>query len=179
MHDKAKTCCFFGHRKIPDKDKIKAVLCDVVENLILNRGITTFLFGSNSEFDDLCHEVVTKLKEKYQHIQRIYVRAEFPYIDEDFKNYLLGSYEDTYHPESVINAGRAAYPKRNRIMIDSSSFCVVYYDENYTPQKRKVSKNDLTDYQPKSGTKIAYEYATKKGAEIINTSQKIKKAVII
>ena len=57
-----------------------------------------FLFGSKSRFDDLCYEAVTELKKKYVHIQRIYVRAEFPYIDESYKSYLLKGYEETYYP---------------------------------------------------------------------------------
>ena len=31
------------------------------------------------------------------------------------------------------------------------------------------SRRDLTDYQAKSGTKLAYDYAEKKGMKIINT----------
>jgi len=51
-------------------------------------------------------------------------------------------------------------------MIDNGNFYVVYFDENYEPARRKNSKKDLLDYQPKSGTKVAYEYALKK--KIIN-----------
>lgn len=40
-----------------------------------------------------------RVKEEYPDIKRIYVRAEFPYINDDYKNYLLKSYEDTYYPE--------------------------------------------------------------------------------
>ncbi len=53
-------------------------------------------------------------------------------------------------------------------MINNSEFCIVYYDENYTPPRRKNSRRDLTDYQPKSGTAIAYDYAVRKRKEIIN-----------
>ena len=35
-------------------------------------------------------------------------------------------------------------------------------------REEKNSRRDLTDYQPKSGTKVAYDYAVKKGNEIIN-----------
>ena len=44
-------------------------------------------------------------------------------------------------------------------MIDNSDYCIFYYDENYKPPMRKKSKRDLFEYQPKSGTKLAYEYA--------------------
>lgn len=45
----------------------------------------------------------------------------------------------------------------------------MYYNENYLPPKRKKSKRDLFDCQPKSGTKVAYDYAVKKKKHIINT----------
>ena len=58
--------------------------------------------------------------------------------------------------------------ERNREMINRADYCVVYYDENYKPPRRKNSRRDLIDYQPKSGTKVAYDYAVKKKKEIIN-----------
>ena len=53
-------------------------------------------------------------------------------------------------------------------MINKSDFCVVYYDENYAPPRRRNSRRDLTDYQPKSGTKVALDYAIKNGICINN-----------
>lgn len=81
---------------------------------------------------------------------------------------LLQHYEDTYFPEHVENEGRASYVERNREMINKSDFCVIYYDENYLPPRRKNSRRDLFDYQPKSGTAGAYDYAVKKKKKIIN-----------
>ena len=75
---KENTCCFFGHRKIEDSSELRTKLYDTIEKLIVNENIATFLFGSKSEFDALCHEAVTELKEKYPHIKRVYVRAEYP-----------------------------------------------------------------------------------------------------
>ena len=143
------TCCFFGHRTINETEELKAKLYKTIENLIVSNNVDTFLFGSKSRFDSLCLELVTKLKEKYSHIKRIYVRAEFPVISDNYKDYLLESYEDTYYPEKIIGSGRAAYVERNFEMINQSRFCVVYYDESYDPSKRK------------SGTKIALAYAIK------------------
>ena len=146
---KENTCCFFGYRTINETEELKAKLYKTIENLIVNENVDTFLFGSKSRFDSLCLELVTKLKEKYSHIKRIYVRAEFPVISDDYKDYLLESYEDTYYPEKIIGSGRAAYVERNFEMINQSRFCVVYYDESYAPTTRK------------SGTKIALAYAIK------------------
>ena len=81
---------------------------------------------------------------------------------------MLEHYEDTYFPEHMENAGKASYVERNQEMINKSDFCVVYYDENYAPPRRRNSRRDLTDYQPKSGTKVALDYAIKKGICINN-----------
>ncbi|MGN0493671.1 MAG: hypothetical protein ACI4F7_08495 [Acutalibacteraceae bacterium] len=152
---KERTCCFLGHRRINETEELKTQLCEVIENLILNENIDTFLFGSKSSFNDLCHELVTEIKEKYPHIKRVYVRAEYPYIDESYKAYLLEDYEDTYYPNKIIGAGKATYVERNCEMINNSRFCIVYYDELHAPTKRK------------SGTKIALSYAVKRKKEII------------
>lgn len=148
------TCCFFGHRKINETEELKGKLYKTIESLVVNENVDTFLFGSKSRFNSLCLELVTKLKEKYPHIKRIYVRAEFPIISDKYKYYLSESYEDTYYPENIIGSGRAAYVERNFEMINQSRFCVVYYDESYAPITRK------------SGTKIALDYATKHNKEI-------------
>ena len=168
MESKERTCCFFGHRKIDVTDELISRLRETVENLIVGKKVDTFLFGSKSEFNELSLQVVKELKEKYPHIRRVYVRAEFPYIDESYTEYLLQSYEHTYYPERMINAGKAAYVERNYEMIDNSSYCIIYYDENYMPPRRRNSKRDVLDYQPSSGTKLAYDYAIKKNTAVIN-----------
>ena len=100
------------------------------------------------------------------------MRAEFPYIDENYTAYLLKSYDHTYYPERLIGAGKATYVERNYEMIDNSNYCVIYYDENYMPPRRKNSRRDLFDYQPKSGTKLAYDYAVNKVVKIVNLKHK-------
>lgn len=91
------------------------------------------------------------------------------YIDDNYKSFLLQNYEDTYYPEKMINAWKAAYVERNYEMINNSNFCICYYDENYTPQRRKNNRGDLIDFQQKSGTKLAYSYAKRKNIVVKNT----------
>ena len=151
---KDKTCCFFGNRKINETEELKAKLIEIIEKLIVDEKVDTFLFGSKSRFNSLCLELVTKIKEKYPHIKRIYVRAEYPDINDQYTNYLLESYEGTYYPEHIRSSSRAAYVERNYEMINKSYYCIVYYDKSNAPTTRK------------SGTKIALDYAIKKGKQI-------------
>lgn len=152
---KENTCCFFGHRTIAETDELRKKITEAVERLITDKRVDTFLFGSKSQFDSLCLEVVTKLKEKYPQVKRIYLRAEFEFISEDYLKYLLNFYDDTYFLPKLHGAGRAVYVERNCEMINNSKYCIVYYDKDYSPPVGK------------SGTRIALDYATERDREII------------
>lgn len=159
------TCCFLGHRKVKITEELKIRLESVVEKLIVKENVDTFLFGSKSQFDDLCYQTVSRLKIKHSNIKRVYVRAEYPYIDDDYTAYLLKSYEKTYFPEKMIKAGKSAYVERNCEMINRSKFCIFYFDKNYVPFQENMK---LMEHQMKSGTKLAFEYAHRKEKTVIN-----------
>ncbi|MBR6902843.1 MAG: hypothetical protein IKN39_03015 [Clostridia bacterium] len=148
------TCCFIGHRTINETEKLKAQIYEIVENLIVKEKVGTFLFGSKSRFNDLCYETVTEIKEKYPHIKRVYVRAEYPFIKEDYKTYLLEKYEDTYYPEKIIGAGKSVYIERNFEMIKNSDFCVIYNNEQTAPKHRKSGTQAAADYAEGQKKKI-------------------------
>ena len=150
----AAACCI-GHRALTMTPDLERKVREVCEKLICEENVEVFFFGSKSDFNSLCYAEVSKLREKYPYIKRIFVRAEFPEINEDYRNYLLERYEDSYYPPEIQNAGRAAYLERNYHMIDQSNFCIFYYRERELPQKRK------------SGTKLALAYAVKKIKKVI------------
>lgn len=155
LEDVSRTCCFFGHREIQESEGLKTRLSLEIERLITTENVHIFLFGSKSRFDSLCLALVTALQEKYPHIRRVYVRAEYPVITDDYRAYVLKSYEETYYPKGLQQAGRAVYLQRNRVMIQNSRFCVVYYDKANAPTTRK------------SGTEAALAYAVKLKKEMI------------
>lgn len=68
-------------------------------------------------------------------------------------------YDGAMMSDRLWSAGRASYVERNQEIIDGSDYCIFYYAENYQPPKRKYSKRSVGDYQPKSGTQIAFAYA--------------------
>ena len=152
---KTKTCCFIGHREINETETLRGSLRATIENLITEENVDTFLFGSKSRFDSLCLELVTEARKKYMHIKRVWVRADYPEIDDSYREYLLELYDDTYFPEKLIGAGKAAYVKRNYEMIKNSDICVVYYDESALPAGRR------------SGAGIALAYAEKHNKRIL------------
>ncbi len=172
--EKHKACSFFGHREISLTEGLKERTKAVIEELIVNRSVRTFLFGSRSEFNTLCHYLVTELREKYSFIKRISYtcksetcileseREEWEEIYSRLQKkevFLLGVEEEVEH-KTKYTAGKASYVERNQAMIDDSDFCVFYYDEQnlVINNKRKG----------KSGTAIAYDYAKRKKKVLIN-----------
>lgn len=163
-----KSCCFIGHRKILKTQNLIFNLKYFIEDLILNKNVDVFYFGSVSEFNKLCYNIVSDLKLKYTNIKRVYIRAEYQYINDFYYKYLLESYEDSFFPDKVSKAGRCSYVKRNEIMIEKSEYCIFYYNENYLPEQKRYSKKNRFLYQPNSGTKLAYDYALRKKKNCYN-----------
>ena len=183
-----KTCCFIGHRNVKDTEELRHKILETVEGLINNEGVTLFLFGSRSDFDFICHDVVTELQEYYPDIKRIAYtcRHETATMKEDKaekeriwssilkRSVRIKDYDAEYEHATKYTSGKASYVERNQAMIDDSDFCVFYFDENYLPPRRKHGSSFLTDYQPKSGTAIAYAYAKQKKKTILNLCTKPK-----
>ena len=174
--------CFIGHRKIENKEEIKQRLFDVV-SILITQGADTFLFGSRSDFDYICWSVVTELREKFFNVKRIKYNAphemaftskaerenfEMLFLKFAHKEAHYTDYEEVIDCEKSFSAGKNAYIMRNQEMIDNSDVCVFYFDENYLPPRRQQAKRHVVDYQPQSGTAIAFAYATQKKKKIVN-----------
>ena len=156
MNNLAKTCTFIGHRKIEKTDNLNKNLTIAIEDLIVNKNVHTFLFGSRSEFNELCHLIVTTLKEKYPYIKRVFYtcQSEYCITEKDLikwenicsttlkKDIKLLGFEEEFEYKNKNLSGKASYVERNYAMINDSVYCVFYY-------------NDKIDTQYKSGTKIA------------------------
>lgn len=157
-------CSFIGHRAVENGDKVSSILKSSIVTLIEQKGVNTFLFGSRSEFDDICHKVVTDLMDQYPFIKRIAYtcKSEWACMEDEREEHERGfsklmnkeislkGYEGEIEFSTKYKAGRASYIERNQAMINDSDFCIFYYNDGYSPKSAG-----------KSGTKIAYEYALK------------------
>lgn len=66
------SCAFFGHREIEITEELKEKLKTYLKDLIENKSVSIFYFGGFGDFDSLCWQIVTELKEKYPFIKRIF-----------------------------------------------------------------------------------------------------------
>lgn len=152
--------------------------------------MTRFLFGTRSDFNSLCHKVISELKGKYPQVVRIAYTSfhEAVVLQDEAKWYEstmslllhrevhLEGYEEEVTPEALRKSGKATYIERNQMMIDAADYCVFYYDENYRPKRRELSRKFLhnTLSSERSGTELAYRYALRKKKNIINVFSKFR-----
>ncbi len=80
-----KRCCFAGHAKIGYSDEIYSELVELIEKLIIQKGVTEFMVGNYGNFDALSARAVRCLKEKYSHIRLSLV---IPYLTADINKIL-------------------------------------------------------------------------------------------
>ena len=161
-----KACSFFGHRDTPQTEELKQKVRITVEQLIVEEGVDTFLFGSRSKFDELCHMVVTELKEKYPHIRRVAYLCKHEAgclvgTGEEMRqaikrltgrNEYVREFEEIKRSDRVDSAGRAAYVERNQWMVADVHFTIMLLNEE------KIRKRD------NSGTWSIYQFAKKKAS---------------
>lgn len=164
-----KTCSFIGHRDTEITYALEIKIQNTIEDLIKNHNVLNFLLGSKSNFNTLCHKVVSKLREKYPNIKRVAYtcKSEACILESDLKKWeeiysqmfkdkvQIFGVEEEYHFKSKYLAGKSSYIERNYAMIDDSDFCVFFYDEK---QINKHSK----------GTSLAFSYAKRRKKDIIN-----------
>ena len=113
-----------------------------------------------------CTSMSRRIDSHYKELFRIPDGERIIVTDRDGKT---ESYPCRYIcPDGVAAAGKAAYVERNQAMIRASDFCVFYFNDEYLPESRKESKKAITSYQPKSGTRLAFDYAKANGKTIIN-----------
>lgn len=177
------SCCFIGHRKLQDKENVSLHLKPVIERLITEQGVRVFNFGSRSEFDDLCHLIVSEFQNEYPDIIRVNYNSKSEYVVKKeekarreeiarhilHKDVTLNDFDQSKISDRVWRAGKASYVERNQEMIDDSDLCVFFYiGEGYKPEPNPYYKTS-----GKSGTKMAYDYAVRKKKTIINIADMI------
>ena len=115
--------CFIGHRKVENKEKVFEEVKRVVKDLTKQEGVLEFLFGSNSEFDSICYEVVTSFMSSVPSIRRIrytclsescVLENERVSLEKKFSSVLgeeihLRGFEEEVHHKTRLVAGRAKF----------------------------------------------------------------------
>lgn len=148
-----KSCTFFGHREIVVTDKLINQITKIIKDKIENEQFKDFYFGGFGNFDDLCYKIVSKLKEEYNHIRRIFCLYDRKHINISKRPEWLKNeeYEDIIFLEPSFDGWYKRIYFRNLEMVDLSDFILFYVcnTENsgayktfkYAKKKKKIYIN--------------------------------------
>lgn len=153
-----KTCCFTGHRLIPQKE-LEGIKWRLERTIIdlYGRGIIYYGAGGARGFDSLAAETVLRLRDNgYPRLRLILV---LPCLNqtkgwraEDIARYTKIKHraDKTVYTSQEYTPG--CMHKRNRHLVDNSSVCICYQT------------------QPKGGTAYTVHYAQDRGLDILNVA---------
>lgn len=158
--EKECSCCFTGHRRLMAKEKKDALI--KLRSTILylvSKGVYIFRAGGALGFDTLAASMVIDLKREHSEIKLV---LELPYeaqhakwSDKDKRIFeFIKENADFLNVHSAVpknkNQAVEAMYKRNRALVDNSSYCICFMNKN------------------SGGTAYTTAYAKKKDIEIIN-----------
>ena len=153
-----RTCCFTGHRVIPEKD-LPGILkrTEQAVRQLIERGVVFFGVGGAIGYDTEAAKLLFRLRATdYPQIKVILV---YPFegftsrwSDEQRAEYarLLPQYDKAVCVAQ--RASREAYLERDRHLVDSSAYCIAYCTRN------------------SGGTAYTVRYAHQQGVTVYNTA---------
>ncbi len=137
------TVVFIGHSEVYQIDEIK--LSETIRNTI-KQGAKLFLNGGMGDFDYICARKVIELKKEYPDIK---CELVIPYLS--FKPRSTDCFDSSVYPDGLEKYHfKSAIPARNKWMVNHSQCAICYVNHDW------------------GGAIQTYEYAIKKGIEIIN-----------
>ncbi len=150
-----KICSVFGHSDVEQTKSLREKIMLECEKLIKEENVGFFYFGGYGNFDDLCWQVVTELKKKYENIVRVFCLSDPKYLNKLKRPKWLSDddYEEFVYLDLDLDFDywytRIYY--RNCEVINRSDY-IIFYAES--------TKN--------SGANKAMRYAIKKKKAFIN-----------
>lgn len=153
-----KTCSVFGHSTIEITKELEGKLFETIEDLI-KQGCECFYFGGFGMFDELCHKVVSKLKETYNHIKRIFCLSDPRHLRINKRPKWLSrdDYEEFVYLDLEFDWWYTRIYYRNCVMIDKSDIILFFVEK-----------------RENSGAYKAFKYAKRIKKEIINLYDKMQ-----
>ena len=113
-------CSFFGHRDVEITDDLIKRTTNEIEAAI-NDGCRTFYFGGYSDFDSLCHKIVTSIKEAKPDLalNRVYCVSQEKYLRKKVRYFNKEDYDDVIYLMPSFEGWYKSIYYRNCAMIDN------------------------------------------------------------
>ncbi len=149
------TCCFTGHRDIPQEDFLTITSnleCEVLS--LISKGVNHFCCGGALGFDTLAAQTVLRIKTQHQHIRLVLVlpcktqTTGWNEKDKSKYNFILKNADEVIYTSEKYYRG--CMHTRNRKLVDLSSYCIAYL------RKESGGTFYTVEYAKKYGLAIAF-----------------------
>ncbi len=134
-------CSFFGHRDVDITQTLyKNTKAEIMK--IIEFGCRTFYFGGFGDFDELCHKIVSEIKEEQpnKNIQRVFCVPQERYLRKNARFFKRENYERVIYIEPSFDGWYKSIYFRNCAMIDESDFIAFYAQERENSGAYKALK---------------------------------------
>ena len=123
-------CSFFGHRDIPITDRLFDLSVAEITRAVKD-GYRTFYFGGYGDFDTLCYQIVTKIKNENPalQIQRIFCVPQERYLRKDGRFFKRENYDEIIYLLPSFDGWYKSIYFRNCAMIDKSDLIIFYVED--------------------------------------------------
>lgn len=154
---KSRSCCFSGHRRLPEDQKA-AIMASTEEKVreLIGGGINRFLMGGAVGYDMEVAKLLFHIKNECPDIGVVLIYPFDGYTDRwndaqkaEYAE-LLPKYDEVI--KASERSGRDAYLLRNRMLVDSSAVCIAYCRKQ------------------RSGTAYTVKYAKERGLDVVNVA---------
>ena len=147
-----KSCFFIGHREA--SSEVFPALLGVVEQHIVEHGVTEFIVGNYGGFDHMAAKAVIAAKERYPGIT---LSMLIPYHPAERPLELPQGFDNTFYPPGMEKVPRRlAIARANRYMVDHVDYLIAYA------------------WHPASNARDLMAYAQKKGISTTNLGESKK-----
>lgn len=154
---KSKSCCFSGHRRLPEGQRAEIMAKTEAEvRKLLSGGIDQFFVGGAVGYDMEVAKLLFRLKNECPDIRVVLIYPFDGYSDRwndaqkaEYAELLL-QYDEVI--KASMRSDRDAYLLRNRLLVDGASVCIAYC------------------HKYRSGTAYTIRYAKAQGLTVINTA---------
>ena len=160
--EREKSCCFTGHRRIPEQEMLwlrRRLREEIVD--LAQKGVTTFLAGGALGFDTAAAQEVLRMRAMGLPTLKLvlalpYVGQEEQWSQRDAAVYraLLRQADDVVYTSQEYHRG--CLFQRNRYLVDHSAYCVCYL------------------VQERGGTAYTAQYAREQGLAVRNLAELVQ-----
>ena len=117
-----KSCFFIGHREA--SIEILPALAAVIEQHIVDFGVTEFIVGNYGNFDHMAATVIIAAKERYPEIT---LSMLIPYHPAERPVKLLPGFDNTFYPPGMEKIPRRfAIVRANRYAVEHVDYLIAY-----------------------------------------------------